>query len=734
MKNSLKLRLGALLLAAFTMYSCSSLSVSTDTIKVDFNKSGVMESITLIDKNLEIPIVGGWSPDSCRLIESKASKKGDVICIDKVWSYQNREFSTSEQITEKGGNIKWNFSVVDVSSGLWSTPISTTFKYPETSDTRYWSAWSDPRQGKILDLSREQQIAQGIIPDAMVVNDWADPLIAIPFQNAKLWYGEEPYSLDLKWRMFGVRNDEKYITVVPMITVVEPQKGVGVSFVQSIDEILLNVNIETTESGDIIFKRENYRLGDGVTQSFTMDIIAHSDDFLDGFNEITKIYPEYFEPSDKGARDIEGLFSYSRDWGNFDKEKMRKMGYKTNWKASHDLPWMGMFLPPVEDQVRWKGFERQKGTEDDWVSISKMRDYTNQMVEDGFKVLNYMNVCEFGAYVPNEAPKGINDIPEDELWKDGKAYVYRKLNDAILRRTFRNPTADSPNKFYSWRQCIALDCGIPSYRDYLVEQVKRHIGEFPTSSGFNVDRLDWLRLYNLDADDGISYWENQAVRSLNVSYKELMEILWPMLKDNGKYWFLDPNGVRIDFMNRADGIIEEIEQGQVLNCASFMAPKKPIAAWMHIKSMEGKSDEEREVWLQNYLVMGIWPMAPFPENDHSLLPDEGIEKVYSDYSNLFKTIYGRENVLSSKAIKRNTNAKVNLFKSDLGYIIPICYAKKGLNKVIVEVKKEYVENRTAEVVLPAVEGTKKVEYTINGDYALFEVPVSRRCAVLVLKN
>lgn len=707
--------------------------VTAEDLLVKFNENGEIQHVIAGINELEIPLTGSWKMGGCTRTGIEISREKQTLTISKTWLYKSREFVTTETISPRKNSINWKITIRDDNDGLWSVPIQTSFHYPAGEETSYWTAWSDPRQGSYLEMSREELIEKGIVPDAIKVNDWADPLISIPFQNAKLWYGEEPYSLDIKWRMFGIRNEEKYITSIPVISVFEEEKDLGLSFVQSFDDVLLNVSIETSEEGKIIFSRENYRMGEGIEHSFSMDMIVHDGGLLSGLKGVVECYPEYFEPSRPEAREMEGTFCYSRNWGDFDKEKMDRMGFKAFWKASHDLPWMGMFIPPVDEKETWKGFERSKGDDNDLVSVPKMRRFSEEMVASGYRVLNYMNVCEFGAYIDTIPPEGIDNIPEKELWKDPNAYVYRKLNDAIVRRTWRAPSAGKPYKFWSWRGCIALDCGIPSYRDFLVGQVKRHIKEFPASSGFNVDRTDWLRLYNLDSDDGISWFENQPVRSLNISYNELMDILWPILLEHNKYWFLDPNGARIDMMNRADGIMQEINEGQVLNCNAIMCINKPFSAWMHERQMVGKSNEEREVWFQNYLYLGIWPMAPFPDNDHSLRPDPEIEKVYFDYTPLFKTLYGKEWVLESHALRKNKEAMINLFKTDLGYVIPVVYARKGKERVLVEIKKEYVEGRTIKIILPGSDVPLSSDYTMAGDYAQINVPVSRRCAMVVCR-
>ena len=65
-------------------------------------------------------------------------------------------------------------------------------------------------------------------------------------------------------------------------------------------------------------------------------------------------YPGYFDPNIPQAHEIAGTGAYSSLEKPFDVQKMRKMAFGVNWKASFDFPYMGMFIPPVaNDTTRW---------------------------------------------------------------------------------------------------------------------------------------------------------------------------------------------------------------------------------------------------------------------------------------------------------------------------------------------------------------------------------------------
>ena len=63
---------------------------------------------------------------------------------------------------------------------------------------------------------------------------------------------------------------------------------------------------------------------------------------------------------------------------------------------------------------------------------------------------------------------------------------------------------------------------------------------------------------------------------------------------------------------------------------------------------------------QIHLYMGVYPMAPFPDADHSLAPSAETDGLYVHYGNLFRALKGRDWVLDAHAASCE-GAKVNAF-------------------------------------------------------------------------
>src|SRR5208337_3037455 len=76
-------------------------------------------------------------------------------------------------------------------------------------------------------------------------------------------------------------------------------------------------------------------------------------------------------------------------------------------------------------------------------------------------------------------------------------------------------------------------------------------------------------------------------------------------------------------------------------------------------------------------------MAPFPQNDHSLLPNPVADRLFMDYGPLFDAIRGRKWVLLPHAISvKGDLAKANLFRVPDGYIVPVVMGASATNVTV----------------------------------------------------
>lgn len=583
--------------------------------------------------------------------------------------------------------LTWEWQYDSSSHQFWTAPIDTSFKWPVTANTKLW------------------------IPRGFGWK-WQDPMIPQAFEDNTFDYGA-----------FFNREDGLSL---PMASILDKQNGVGISFIQSPRDVLVDMQISTTKDGEIRFSRALHRLGGtGRKTKFHMDIVIHEPDVRAALNAIVTRYPEYFDPPSKLAHQVGGGGAYSGYEGKLDAEKMAAMGFTMNWKASIDFPYMGQFLPPVKDDEKWNRFagggEGDFGPQDEGrygqTSIEQMAKYSTDMRAQGFHVLNYFNVTEFGTHItyPPDSPK-----PEDDanLWKNANDFLHNKLEDAVLK---------TPAPFWTWGKGVIMDCGDATYRDFLLAQAKRHVEKLPDSSGICIDRMDWLTRYNPNAEDDAT-WIDGPSRHVRHSWMALMESLGPIFHDPGKVIFANDMDRRLELMRHVDGFYDEHGSFPFnLNTSSFLALRKPLVCWTSDENPFGTDQEE---YLQRHLYMGAFPTVPFPANDHSVLPSEENERLYLDYGRMFNALRGRTWFLRPGVIEvAKGNAKANIFETPSSYVIFAGLAGK---------------DKSAQIVLRGVSGTAKILYPGVADSGSLqieqhepttvEVPLQRGCAMLILNK
>jgi hypothetical protein len=339
--------------------------------------------------------------------------RGDgQVSFRRKWALRTGGHScqVTDRLSTGNGSVRWDVEIAGL-HGPWTTPIETWLFYPTSSAgaaAKFWTAWGDPRLGEVKDAAA----------------DWSDPLLPVPFVNETIWYGAPPYSYDNP--RIGFIPFQGNLFGIPLVRISEGRDDLGLSLVLSPEDTLLDMNLRTRSSGEMVFSREYHRISSAAPIRFRIDLVAHESGWRGGLRWMTTNYPGFFDPNIPQAHEIAGIGAYSSLETDFDLEKMRKMAFGVNWKASFDFPYMGMFIPPVEtDTTPWSRYGG--GT----TTIKAMSEYAARMKNQGFHVLSYFNVTEFGAEVADPAPprKAAND---QDLWKDANDLLYYKLADAIL--------------------------------------------------------------------------------------------------------------------------------------------------------------------------------------------------------------------------------------------------------------------------------------------------------------
>lgn len=750
------------------MFSCNNWHVANEKLDVCISKDGSITKMKIPGKKLTIPVNVFTKLAGCREVGKTTVRKKPDHSVEFEKTLVNDSLKTSciviDRFIPTENSIRWEIEVKG-EGDPWATEIETRIVYPAGQGTKMWTAWGAPQfdaaktgsnllaslqnhGGALKDKEFDENIhifkwidplisVAGIDPytksNPSRAYRWIDPLVPVPFLDTTYYYGA--VSFNHKDNMVASIPFQGNLMCIPMISILEDGNDFGMTIALSPEDDVIDMVMKTTEKGEVTFTRMFNRISKGSPVRFVVDITTHESDWRPGLSWMCVRYPGYFFPKNPLAHQLGGTGAYAAySKSDIDMEKMKKMAFTVNWQASFDFPYMGMFLPPVKPDEAWTRFGGGS------LTINEMDNYALKFRQSGLYVLNYFNVTEFGAHIKFPPPARTN-VLEQDLWKDCNDFLYTKLKNAILpvpeksiRKEEQKNSVD-PVPYYTWEGGIAMDCGDLAYRNFLLEQARRHVSEIPNSFGICIDRLDWLRMFNERADDGITWFDGKPVRSLLTSWKRLATQLGPVMHEAGKVIFVNNHDKRIDILEQADGIFDEFTYaGTPLNTTALLCIYKPALGWTDdartIETLGG------DVFFQKYLYMGVFPMCPFPDNDHSVSSTPYVDKIYLDYGPLMELMKGREWVLKPHVIEVENNlAKANIFKMKNGYSIPVVYGGDNNAVKVVLTGLDDLENKfSCMAVHPGIKETKEVKYTRNGNKIILDVPLERGCAMVFLKR
>ena len=648
----------------------------------------------------------------------KVVRNDALISFTRRWVSLNTGNSclVTDRFGPGNGSLRWEVEVAGLGEP-WTTPVETWLVYPASAAAKFWTAWGDPRLAEILPSDKS--------------GNWRDPLVPVPFVNETIFYGAPPYSYDEP--RIGFIPFQGNIFGIPLVTISEEVEDTGLSLILSPEDAFLDLSLRVRPSGEMVFSREHHRIAAATPVRFRLDLVAHESGWRGGLRWMTVNYPGFFDPNIPLAQEITGTGAYSSLETAFDLEKMRRMAFGVNWKASFDFPYMGMFIPPVEnDTACWRRYGG--GT----TSINAMREYSAKMKSLGFHVLSYFNVTEFGADITDPPPPR-KTAKDEELWTSADDFLYGRLAGAILQIPAAVPRdklslygegARIGGPYYTWGNGIIMDPGEAVYQEFLLDQAEMHIRLIPDAEGICIDRLDWLRMYNEERDDGVSWFGGRPARSLLVSWRNLLDKLGPMMHRAGKVIFVNNHDKRIDLLRHTDGFFDEFTYGgSPLNLTALMGIRRPVLGWT---AEEKNLRPDPDAFFQRYLHLGVFPMAPFPGNDHSLLPSEWVDGQYLDYGPLLRLLKGKKWVLEPYCVEAvDGRAKVNLFEVPGSWVVPVTFGpQEGTVTVILRNVPGMLSNLKAAAAYPGTEKMETVALMSAGGEIRIAVPLRRGCAMV----
>lgn len=670
--------------------------------------------------------------NTCVLEKTMRSDSSDARCL------------LTERYEKLPEGIRCKITLTGTGSEDWSLPIATKVKITSASPSslKYWTAWGSPNidtlslNAEMRHLLREYKGGCDAAKGWAVLggehnNRWVDPLIPVPFTDSKYFYGATQFLAEDP--MTGFVPAQNDLFAIPMAVVIDENVRQGASVILSPKDNILDLELETGKDGTITFRRISNRIKSGKEISFTFDIVFHAPDWRPGIAIAAESHPAYFYPKHENAINICGTGSYSAAQEIKDTDILRNMAFGVNWQASFDFPYMGMFIPPVGKDERWETFGyTSKVTKHQWQTINEMNKVPKEFKDNGFYSLAYFNVCEFGTGIATPRPKTFA-YPPSESWKDPNQYLYQNLSNAILPipRSVLPDTVSHTVPYGTWGGAVVMDCGDDAYRRFLLEQAQKHLTYLPDSYGLCIDRLDWLRMYNERADDGISWFQGKPARSLYTSWKSLMSELGPMMHEAGKVIYVNNHSRRIDLLDEVDGIFDEFTyMGNSMNLMALLCFYKPAMGWVDIaKTIE---NEGGDPFMQRHLYMGIFPMCPFEGNDHSIRPDGKVEQFYLDYGQMFEAMKGRRWVLTPNVVKVVDDfARVNIFEVDGGYILPAVLGEQ--DKCVIELNGIKLGS-CVEILYPGGEIQTGELKRMDGTKYQLEVPLKKNCALVKISD
>jgi len=601
-------------------------------------------------------------------------------------------------------SIRWELEITSPDP-FWTVPITTEVDYARAGEKQIWAAWgATDSDVRIISKELSEKVMNG---KAAIGGRWVDPLVPARFTNRNWRYG-----------IMGLVSD---FICLPLFSVFDPASDAGVSLVLSPEDVLLNLDFAVTATGQLRCTRTQYRLGNNHPVKFTMHLAPHEASWRGGLRFLTARYPRYFDPPNPRVHQIAGCGAYSSGEERIDVAKFKQMALGFNWKLSDDFPYMGMFIPPVKDaDERWQRScdEKTAAYKSPTTSCQEMNRYARYMKENGFSVLSYFNVAEYGKNMYGRKPLLPPDDPQ--LWKDPAAYLANTFPNAVW-----NPGLHTCYNAY------IVDVGDPAYQKFILEQAARNIRLLPDTDGLCIDRADWLWQYNSKADDGISWVKDSPVRSLFLSWAALMEKLGPQMHQADKVIFCNLYPARLELCRELDGLYSEHgHMGLMFNATALLCLRKPAAVWSYNATL---NQPDPDSYMQRHLYMGVFPTAPYPANNHCITPEPRADQLYLDYGPLLNAMRGRKWFLAPHCVESRTpGVKVNLFEASAAYLVPVTFGGESKTAIVRLRGIPAMDQLKAEAIHPGIPKPVAISTGVKDGVMELSVPLVRGCAMVRL--
>ncbi len=694
--------------------------ISTRDLAVRLSPVGRIESVTLGGKHVVRPLQAYSELAGCERVGPPAiDTSGDGgVCFVQRWIHRasRGECTLQERFFPGQGSVRWEVEITGLGDP-WSTAIETHLDWSnEKFPAKLWLA-----QGGVTVADPPMHFVTRKLDGRTL--DWSDPLELLSFGEMRLGYGGQATQPGFS---------------LPMVTLVEPDADRGLTLALSPENDPASMTFEATAGGQMVFARSKLRISKGRVLRLAMDLLVHEGDWRPALGWMVQRYPGYFNPPNPKAARIAGCGAFCSSYaGPLDAAKMKAMGCRVNWGYGFTMPYIGMYLPYVNEGEAWVSFEGRKE------STRTLDALAQKWQEAGIHTLAEFVTTEWGyksldgKRIPVADRKAgvvsASSFSDGESWKDATAYLLEKLPGSVLFGDDAKPVFSQLDVPLS---NVVVDPGEPVFAAFLVDQARRFVKEVPHCAGICIDRMDWLEQNNPRRDDGVSWVDGKPARSLRVSWLGIMDQLGEVLHGADKAIFANPHIKRLDLMRQVDGIFDEYGYLPFNNNATaFLGLRKPVMAWT---PGEDFLRQDPDAFFQRYLYLGIFPMAPFPENAtavpwlYAIQPGAWAEQQYRDYGPLLDLNQGKQWVLEPHVVKvKDDLAKVNLFEVSQGYAMPVVFG--GTRPMVTVLLRKFPglpAKPVFEVLHPAATDWVTVSASTVGTAFQLEVPLRRGCAMV----
>ena len=654
--------------------------VKANALEVQLDGKGHPCALKIPKSGVVYPIDAGSEIEGCSVTDTRVDKTPRGVQFVRTLSCGARMTETFEPAAK---GILWQLDI-ESNGKPWGGRVNTVLRWLDKQSAQVWTAWGGGQ-------------------------DWSDPLRSWNFRT--------------DWYEYGTYFNRNYGVSLPVFSILDPKHDAAVTVLQNFEDKIIKMNMASDEDGTLTFSRYNLRMGEGRKWRFRVELIPHAADVRAALGAVVARHPQFFDPPNPTAPLLGGHAAYSAIEADL-APKFKQMDFTFNWKASFDFPYMGMFLPPVPQGERWLSF----GGDSDGIthgaegrrseSREELADYSARMRRQGYHVLNYFNVTEFGSGIQDPAPSR-KAADDKDLWKDPNDFLYYAVPGAVLR---------NPNPIFTWGRAVVVDCGDSAFKKFLLAQARRHVDELPESAGICIDRMDWLNQDNPNADDGLT-WSNGPARSLLNSWQDLMVEMEPIFHQAHKVIYGNPMIRRPDLTRYLDGFYDEHgDFGFSINTTSFLALRKPAAMWTRD---EEQFKPDPDAVMQRSLYMGVFLTAPVPGNDHCLAPSDWVDRQYLDYGPLFAALRGRKWVLLPHVIDVESPSLANIFEVPTGYVVVVGFAGSR-EHVHVNLRNLQLRGFKAEAIVPGDPAWTPVAMKASRNTVALDIPVKRGAAVVRL--